>query len=255
MLDPLKWLRLAADRRGYDIVYRGDVDPKADFPDASPEFWELQDRAEPYTATSTERLYALYDAVRHVVAAGIPGDFVECGVWRGGSSMLAALTLQRCGDTSRDLYMYDTYEGMPRPSERDVDHRGERALETWDEERRSVAEHIRCYASLEDVEQNLHSTGYPRERLKFIRGRVQDTLPQTAPEQIAILRLDTDWYDSTAHELEHLYPRLQPGGILIVDDYGHWEGVRQAVDEYFARVPRIFLGRVDYTGRIGIKAG
>jgi hypothetical protein len=231
------------------------VDPFSGIPEAPREFWELCERTQQFTATSTERLFALYEAVRHVVRTGVPGDFAECGVWRGGSSMMAALTFAACGDTGRELYLYDTYEGMPKPSKRDVDLLGESALDTWDEETRSVADHIRCEASLEDVQHNLGTTGYPTDRIRFIRGKVQDTIPVNVPDRIAVLRLDTDWYDSTLHELEHLYPRLQPGGALIIDDYGHWEGVRQAVDEYFKQVPRIFLGRIDYTGRIGIKPG
>src|SRR4051812_27190331 len=104
MFDVLKWARRMADRRGYDIVYRDDGDPRSEFPEAGPEFWDFLARTTPYTATSTERMYALYAAVRHVVTAGIPGDFVECGVWRGGSSMLAALTSSHHRDTGRDLY-------------------------------------------------------------------------------------------------------------------------------------------------------
>ena len=80
----------------------------------------------------------------------------------------------------------------------------------------------------------LHGTGYPPERIHFVRGPVEETLPAGAPDEIALLRLDTDWYESTRHELEHLYPRLAAGGVLLVDDYGHWEGARKAVDEYFA---------------------
>ena len=95
------------------------------------------------------------------------------------------------------------------------------------------------------------ATGYPAERLHFVEGKVEDTIPEQAPERIALLRLDTDWYESTRHELEHLYPRLSPGGVLIIDDYGHWEGARQAVDEYFKG--EVYLHRIDYTGRLAIK--
>jgi O-methyltransferase len=98
------------------------------------------------------------------------------------------------------------------------------------------------------------STGYPDERVHLVEGRVEETLPGGAPAEIALLRLDTDWYESTKHELEHLYPRLSPGGVLILDDYGHYEGARRAVDEYFeAEGGRPLLSRIDYTGRIGVK--
>jgi O-methyltransferase len=111
-----------------------------------------------------------------------------------------------------------------------------------------------CVAGLEDVKRNLYSTGYPKEKLHFIKGKVEDTVPGQAPENIAMLRLDTDWYESTAHELQHLYPRLAKNGVLIIDDYGHWLGSRKAVDEYFAKQSFCPLfNRMDYTGRLAVK--
>jgi len=100
------------------------------------------------------------------------------------------------------------------------------------------------------------SIGYPEQQIHFVEGLVEETLPAEAPEEIALLRLDTDWYSSTKHELEQLYPRLAPGGVLILDDYGHWQGARRAVDEYFAENQiTLLLNRVDSTARIGVKAG
>lgn len=105
-----------------------------------------------------------------------------------------------------------------------------------------------------EVERAVYGTGYDREKFHFISGAVEETIPEQSPKEIALLRLDTDWYESTSHELKHLFPRLTVGGVLIVDDYGHWQGARQAVDEYVAdNHVRIFLNRIDYTGRIGIK--
>ena len=89
----------------------------------------------------------------------------------------------------------------------------------------------------EGVRELLIGTGYPEEQLHFVRGPVEQTIPDEAPEHLALLRLDTDWYESTRHELEHLFPRLVPGGVLILDDYGHWDGARKAVDEFFAANP------------------
>jgi hypothetical protein len=104
------------------------------------------------------------------------------------------------------------------------------------------------------VRNNVCGTGYPREKLHFVVGKVEDTIPATMPRKIALLRLDTDWYDSTKHELSHLFPLLRPQGVLIVDDYGHWQGARKAVDEYFAaHQTGILLHRIDYTGRIAVK--
>ena len=110
------------------------------------------------------------------------------------------------------------------------------------------------YASIEEVQRNMWSTGYPKERMHFVKGPVESTIPEHAPEQIALLRLDTDFYESTRHELEHLFPRLVKGGVLILDDYGHWEGQRAAVDEYCKKKGiHLLLTRVDYTGRVAVK--
>ena len=96
------------------------------------------------------------------------------------------------------------------------------------------------------------STGYPPEWVAYVEGLVEETITRSAPTRIALLRLDTDWYESTHHELVHLYPQLERGGVLIVDDYGHFAGARKAVDEYFADDP-ILLSRIDYTGRMAVK--
>ena len=207
-----------------------------------------------YTMTSPERLYALIQAVRHVAAAAVPGGIVECGVWRGGSMMAAARTLIECRDASRDLYLFDTYEGMSLPTTRDVALDGQSAAVLLGEQDRSDPASAWCHAALEDVRSAMATTGYEPGRVHFVKGKVEETIPRSAPQRIAVLRLDTDWYESTRHELVHLYPRLSPGGVLIIDDYGHWDGCRQAVDEYFAsRNIHLLLHRVDYTGRVAIK--
>ena len=202
--------------------------------------------------TSVERMYALRDAVRYVVEAKVPGAVVECGVWRGGSSMLAALALLELDADDRELYLYDTFEGMPEPSSRDASAAWPDAHAEW--AKGQVADdNFRCVAALDEVRANMTSTGYPDERITYVPGRVEDTIPATAPAEIAILRLDTDWYESTHHELVHLYPRLSPGGVLILDDYGFWQGARQATDEYFGEHGPVMLTRVDDTGRVAIK--
>ena len=187
----------------------------------------------PWTMTAPDKLFALIEAVRYVSRYGIEGDIVECGVWRGGSMQAAARTLAAASDTSRDLYLFDTYKGMPPPTERDTRRGDGRAaadlLATQSREKSKVW----AVASLDDVRDGFSRIDYPAERVHFVKGQVEDTIPDSAPERIAILRLDTDWYESTRHELEHLYPRLSAGGVLIVDDYGHWEGCKRAVDEYF----------------------
>ncbi|HEY3797821.1 MAG TPA: TylF/MycF/NovP-related O-methyltransferase [Caulobacteraceae bacterium] len=222
------------------------------FPDADPKVLEIFARVKPYTMTSPDRIIALCEAVRYVARSGIPGAVVECGVWRGGSSMAAALMLAELGETSRELCLFDTFEGMSEPTE--MDKRARDAADAGrllDTSKRD--EKIWCYSPLDEVKANLASTGYPADRTRFVQGKVEDTLPAAAPESIAVLRLDTDWYESTRCELEHLYPRLSPGGVLIIDDYGAWEGARRAVDEYIAAGAPILLNRIDETGRIGVK--
>jgi hypothetical protein len=227
--------------------------------DMEPEFKASYRRCQPYTMTSIERLYALYSATRYVTVHQIPGALVECGVWRGGSAMLAAETLVAVGDTARLLYLYDTFEGMSKPTARDVNFENvsaTRRFKVRDGHDLAVEENVsRSLAVSNDVVlQNMLRTGYPAANLRLVKGKVEDTLPGTIPDQVALLRLDTDWYESTYHELVHLYPRLAPGGVLIVDDYGHWQGARQAVDQYFAEHNIcLLLHRVDYSCRIGVK--
>lgn len=209
------------------------------------------DLVQPYTMTSPRRVAALCDAIEYIQRRGIEGAVVECGVWRGGSSMAAAKTLFDAGSSDRDFYLYDTFEGMSEPTEADRDIRtGESAAELL--EKAPITDTVWAYSSLEEVKRNISRIGYPKEKLHFVQGKVEDTIPGVAPEKIALLRLDTDWYESTRHELVHLYPLLQPGGVLIIDDYGHWDGARRAVDEYFADKPILF-SRVDYSGRMGVK--
>jgi O-methyltransferase len=212
---------------------------------------DIWNRVSSFTMTSPARVQALVDAVRYLERHRIPGSFVECGVWRGGSMMAAALTLLETG-ASRELFLFDTFEGMPPPGSTDVDHVGRSAADLLaaDPDRTG---YISAVARLDEVRRNLAATGYPTSKMHFVVGRVEDTVPARAPDQIALLRLDTDWYESTRHELEHLLPRVVSGGVLIVDDYGHWRGAKQAVDEYLhASGARILLNRVDYTGRIAI---
>lgn len=207
-----------------------------------------------YTMTSPERLNSLINSVHYIFNNRVDGAIVECGVWKGGSMMAVAKTLRGLSDIQRDLYLFDTFEGMSPPTDKDVAHFNVDAQTLLDSEDKGKREAYVCYASLEEVKANLYSIGYPQNRLKFVQGKVEDTLPNQAPERIALLRLDTDWYESTRHELEHLFPRLVPGGVIIIDDYGYWKGCKQATDEYIQnnKIP-LLLNRIDSTGRIGIK--
>lgn len=238
-------------REGYGII-----PPEQNHTDMEDAFLDVWEEVRAYTMTSVERGYALYGAVQYLVENEIPGDFVECGVWKGGSCMLIARTLMEMGDTSRNIYLYDTFNGMTEPSDEDViAWNGKPVKEKWQTDREGKTSYFASWAvSLPAVQRNLESTGYPPEHIFYVAGDVRDTLRTVRHERIACLRLDTDWYDTTALELERLYPRLVPGGVLILDDYGHFKGAKKAVDEYFERLPvSPYLSRVDYTGRIGIK--
>lgn len=217
-------------------------------------------RVKPFTLTSPERIVALTEAVRYVVRRDVPGAFAECGVWRGGSVLAMILALQREGVTDRDIYLYDTFEGMTKPTDLDTSDFDSPALEQWRQTKRDGGHAWPTWFNeevfnLDLVKRVVGETGYPSKRLHFVEGKVEETIPANVAESLALVRLDTDWYESTKHELVHLYPRLQSGGVLIIDDYGHWKGCRKAVDEYFGEggEPPVLLHRVDYSCRAAVK--
>lgn len=242
------WLK----RAGYEVI---PFDPELDYDDfdlrAEDEELGIMRRVGPYTMTSRSRIAALCRSIEFIVHHNIPGDIVECGVWKGGSMMAAALRLQQLGDTTRKIYLYDTFEGMTPPTAVDEDNRGRSAAARMQAEGRGG---FWFREPLEEVRRNLASTGFDSSRLVFVKGPVEQTIPAQIPDKIAILRLDTDWYESTKHELVHLYPRLSVGGTLILDDYGYWRGSRAAVDEYIAEHQlKLLLHRIDHSGRACIK--
>jgi O-methyltransferase len=208
----------------------------------------------PHTLTSSARVLGLVDAVRWICAAKIPGALAECGVWRGGSMMAAALTLLEQGDDGRELYLFDTYTGMTAPDGADRDRRGRSAVRTFSRSQTGPNSSSWCEAGVRQVRSNMLSTGYPTDRMHFVEGPVEQTIPGAAPPELALLRLDTDWYASTRHELEHLWPRIAPGGICIIDDYGHWAGARRATDEFIESLGlTVLIHRLDYSGRLIVK--
>ncbi len=255
MLERLLNSMLGLDRRSKEVRLNGMPHAAGGVP--------IRDEAEdhetiqfvgPYTMTSPERIRALCSAVRYIEEADIRGAVVECGVWRGGSMMAVARTLLNRGAATRDLFLFDTFEGMTEPGPYDIALTGETAESLLREGARTEEDKVWCYAPMERVAHALALTNYPEERIHLIPGRVEETLSIGAPEQIALLRLDTDWYESTRHELEVLFPRLCRGGVLIIDDYGHWQGARRAVDEYVCTHQlKLSLHHIDYTGRIGVK--
>ena len=192
------------------------------------EFWEINDRISSLSLLPWEALYDTYRAVRYVVQSQVPGALVECGVWRGGCSILMGETLTALGESDRQIYMYDTFTGMPDGGAEDASiTTGEMAS---GKRQRKGGKWVAV--SLEEVSANVAQSSYPLPNFKLIQGLVEDTIPARSPAEIAVLRLDTDMYSSTKHELNHLFPLLAPGGVLIVDDYGAWSGSRQALEEY-----------------------
>jgi O-methyltransferase len=220
-------------------------------PDLPGEDVEIIRQVRPWTMTSVERIYALIQAVRYLSRSAIEGPVVECGVWKGGSMAAVARTLVHLNDLNRDLYLFDTFEGMSPPTKEDVDYSGSHASDILRKDPTNYCNN----APLESVKKVLYDTGYPTGKIHFVKGNVEDTLPRLAPASVSLLRLDTDWYASTKHELTHLFPILSKGGVLVIDDYGHWKGSQQACDEYFKENHvHILLNRIDYTGRIGLKS-
>lgn len=221
-------------------------------------------KVEPYTLTPNERVASLGTAVDYIIDQDIPGAFVECGLWRGGSLMSILLRLHQRGITDRDIYGFDTFAGMTEATPEDVDFHdrpvGSRvwervnalSLATINGLAKITKSNVAVGVSRDEVFALLATTGYPTERIHLVEGPVEDTVPANAPETIALLRLDTDFYVSTRHELEHLYPRVPIGGVLIIDDYGRYKGARKAADEYFDG-HRVLLQRVDYTCRLAVK--
>ena len=216
------------------------------------DFIDIYNRCKNYTKSSVERLYALYKATVYIVKNRIPGDLVECGVWKGGSCMLMALVLKKMNDTGRKIYLYDTYSGMTEPSDIEIDFMGNPAAKIWN---RSQRTHFKWnYADLGEVKNNLFSVNYPQENLVFVKGKVEDTIPKIIPDKISILRLDTDWYESIYHELYYMYPTISINGVVMIDNYAYWTGTRKATDAYFEKnkiSPLLLM--IDNLARIGIK--
>ena len=248
-----RWFQGLAQKFGYDFEIR--ALGKGAFPSyVEPAFIELLGKYRGKTMVPWGGLYMAYRAAHYVARNRIPGAVVECGVWRGGCALMMAEAIQQNVGPDYDFYLYDTYAGMSAPGEEDACELG-RAAEFYTKSGKKNGHVDWCYASVEEVSANIAASCYPRERFHLIKGAVEETIPGTVPDRIALLRVDTDWYQSTKHELVYLFPRLVSGGVFICDDYGFWEGAQKAVDEYLAAWSEPFLLTVDSgTGRaIGIR--
>ena len=227
--------------------------------DEDPSFRDVLRQVRGFTMSTPELCYALFQAVEHIRTSDVDGAIVESGVWRGGNVALCALTLLAGGDSSRDLYLFDTFDwSWPDLTQWDTKYGEGTAAERNAvlEQRRNAPEEFLDAQGVSEtkVRDFVVATGYPSEKIHTIKGFVQDTIPEHAPEKIALLRLDTDMYESTYHELVHLYPRLVSGGILFVDDYPTERGCVKAVEQYFSEAgSRPFLSRIETQGRIAVK--
>ena len=226
-----------------------------EFPsDFSEDEIKIINSVQPYTMTGPERIFSLIQSVRYVTNYKIPGDIVECGVWKGGSMMAIAKTLLEQNNQEKQLYLFDTFEGMSKPEKIDVSINKIPAIDYFNKLKTEIYSSDWCLSPIDEVKSNLFSTNYDKSKIHFIKGNVETTLPMNEPKSISILRLDTDWYQSTKHELIHLFPKLSKGGVLIIDDYRHWKGVKKAVDEHIKENKiQILLNRIDGSTCVGIK--
>jgi len=242
---------------GLQLVAKRDHTPEfpIDYPGYVPAIIEF---VRPYTMVGNDGLMMAMEAAQYVVKNNIEGDVVECGVWRGGCSMAMALAMAELNSFERKLWLYDTYDGMTPPTDEDVDKYNQTASSRLESEQKSKSSYsqglnVWCLATLNDVKNNISTINYPNDQFEFLKGDVAVTLLNNIPDKISLLRLDTDWYASTKLELELLYPRLVSGGVLIIDDYGDWQGARKATDEYFCSIANVpLLVRVDGS-RLAIK--
>jgi hypothetical protein len=181
------------------------------------------------------------EAILYCEKNKILGSYVECGVKAGKHPLLACNTILQNNLNKRDIYMFDTYEGLTKPGKYDYTRKNakynmsnESVIKNWEVKKVSEKTNKWCYCSLEDVKNNLYQRNYPKDKLHFIKGDVMETLleEKNIPDKISVLRLDTDWYESSKFELEKLYHRVADGGVVILDDYFHWDGQRRATDEF-----------------------
>ena len=236
---------------GYEIRKRQGPTPPVLPVEATEREKQLVEKYNPFTMTGRWRQWCLLKAIDYVDARQIPGAIVECGVWRAGNIMMAKEFRQ--GRLPRDYYLYDTFTGMPEPTEADVSYRGVPASTKYKEVKREGYTDW-ALSRLDEVKANLERFGLMESDIQIREGKVEDTLRNMPlPDQISVLRLDTDWYESTRVEMEILYPRLASGGVLIIDDYGDWLGSAKAVDEYFSADHKPCLMAIDRACRFAVK--
>jgi hypothetical protein len=210
------------------------------------------------TMGSTIQQYTMWQVANHVEDAGLTGAIAEFGVWRGGMSMIGARVLSERNST-RNVYLFDTFEGMTAPSSLDrelfSDQSADELLKLESKNlRKKDSYNTWCIADFDDVTAGMKTTGIRESQYHLIQGDVLQTVPKNLPQSLAVCRIDTDWYESTAHIIENCWDLIVPGGVLILDDYDMWTGARKAVDDFFeSRELKPLMIRPE-VGRIIIKS-
>jgi len=229
------------------------------FPEATSAEIDIVKTAAKFSMTSMDRVFCLLRAIQHVNNNNLDGDFVECGVWKGGNLILFKKMIEKLNIKNKKIYGFDTFEGMPEPTDDDRAADGFlgglKAEYYMRVQKKDInVDNIHNYAPIEMVEKNFINNTNDKDNLLLIKGKVEDTLKilSNIPEKISILRLDTDWYESTKFELEVLYPRLVKNGVLIIDDYGEWSGSRKATNEYF-KDKKVAMFKIDRAARLIFK--
>lgn len=221
-----------ARRRGGEVLVRRRPDPRQRAVGA-----DLPANAE--TMVGAVRLAHLRWCIEQVLADGVPGDLVETGVWRGGASIYMRAVLAARGCTDRTVWVADSFAGLPRPDP--ARYPADAGDDHWTRHELAVG--------VEEVRANFERYDLLDDQVRFLVGWFKDTLPAAPIEQVALARLDGDLYESTLDALRALWPKLCPGGFVIIDDYGAIDGCRQATDDFRADYgideP---LEQVDWTG-------
>jgi len=252
-LHPMRVLETADEqnrRAGPSAMLKRSEHPPQNYDD-EPAAREAITLVEDHTMLSYQRLVTLWQQVRYLDRTGIDGALVECGTWKGGAAALMGLAHRRWGEASRDLHLFDSFQGLPEP---DRAHDGEMAVRYAGERAAGRLQSIgKCVGTLEDNKYVLTMIAqYPRSLTHYHVGWFQDTLPLACSslKTIALLRIDGDWYESTKICLETLFPLVSSGGIVVIDDYGKWAGCRKAVDEFMETLPRrLLINHIDAAGR------
>ena len=246
----LNYFNFIINKIGLNIDFMDDPYPT----EIEPKNKKLIEFVKPNSMSSNIRLHELINSIDYILRNNIKGDFVECGIWRGANLVVMQKLLERNEIDNIKVFGYDTFDGMSEPSKYDYDLIGNKAEDLMNKTPKKEGRGIWAYSTFQRVKNIIDNSVDSPENIKLIKGKVEETLIQkkNLPKKISLLRLDTDFYESTKVEMEVLYPLLVKGGVLIIDDYGHFKGARKAVDDYFQN-QQIWLKYVDITCRLYIK--